>query len=87
MNNIERLRRAKDEKELFSQAQKATLAQGFGTEFWKLLKDRLDDTFQSLHKELESVTEIHRLHQIQGEIAALKILLDWPAVLNVKEQK
>jgi hypothetical protein len=77
INKIEALRLLKERKLKLSQEQKLILAQGFTTGFWKLMKEQLVATLESVCMELETCPEVERMRILQGEIAALRVLLDW----------
>lgn len=85
MNKVEELRLKKIQNAQFSLEDRGKLAAGFNTEFWKLASSKLEDEYRSLHTELEEVKELHELYRIQGELAALKILLTWPEILGKKK--
>lgn len=76
-NKIETLRLLQERKTKLSQEQKLLLAQGFTTGFWKLLRDQLVATLESACLELETCQSVDRIRILQGEIAALRVLLDW----------
>lgn len=78
-NAIELIRRAKQQTHTLSQDEQLYLKQGFASPFWKLIEKQLVQQFDSCQKELESCLAVERIRILQGEIAALRVLLDWSA--------
>ena len=85
-NKIDALRVMQERKKTLGNEEKAYLQQGFATPFWSILRKELITSLDSCRDELESVTSDVRMHQLQGEIAALRVLLDWAAAVT-KESK
>lgn len=86
MNKVEALRILQESRSKLSTDQKLILQQGFTSGFWKLLNTQLQDTLTSLQGELETCKEMNRVFTLQGEIAALRVLLDF-AEATLREPK
>ena len=57
--------------------QRAVLAQGFGSSFWSVLSGELLRAMEACRDELETATDPARISLLQGEIAAIHVLIDW----------
>ena len=78
-NAIELIRRKKEQTHTLSQEEQLVLRQGFTSGFWKLIEKQLMTQFDACQRELESALDNNRIRILQGEIAALRVLLDWSA--------
>lgn len=81
-NKIEALRIFKEQQSRLQEEQKIILRQGFQTGMWKIMKKQLEESLQSCRLELETCLDVERTRLLQGEIAALRILLDWDQVVS-----
>ena len=75
-NGVELLRRFKTGQKTISTLELACLKQGFASEFWKIIRKQLDESLAACRQELEVNTSHDRQLQLQGEIAALKVVID-----------
>lgn len=81
INKVEALRILREKTGRLSAEQKAIISQGFNTPFWKVLATQLSETLDFCRAELETAREVERIRQVQGEISALRVLLDWSATI------
>src|SRR5690349_6026986 len=77
ISKIEHMRILKERMAQHQAETRAMLYAGFTSPFWGVLKQELARTLDACRTELEKVTDTHRLALLQGEIAALRVLIDW----------
>ena len=76
-NAVEMLRIKQDRTNKLRPEQRALLAQGFNSPFWGVLASQLIASLEECRDQLEACIEPTRISLLQGEIAALRVLLDW----------
>lgn len=86
-NGIAILREQKARAGAYGQEERAILVAGFVSPFWKLLEKDMDKAVASCLKELKTCTDLPRIMQLQGEIAALETLLNTRNLLSAPPQK
>lgn len=85
-NKVAVLAKLREAQGKFNDQEKLLLQQGFASSFWKLLEDKLLETLNTCTLELEQAESVDRIRQLQGEIAALRVLTDWGAAHRIMKK-
>lgn len=85
-NGIAILREQKKRSASYGQEERAILVQGFTSPFWKILIKDIEKAYAACMQELKTCKEMARINQLQGEVAALDVLIRTAETLSKPAQ-